>query len=88
MKTSRIKITKTSKSELPKIIKRQPDGSYDVHDQIICFIDGHKKYIKGVKFIWENEFVHLITVNGNEFMINKANVLFIQRHLDFKNDPL
>jgi hypothetical protein len=77
-----------SKSELPKIISRQEDGSYTVHDQIIHFVDGHKRYIKGVKWIWENEMLHLITLNGNEFIINKDNVLMVQRHLDFKNDPL
>lgn len=77
-----------SKSELPKIITRQEDGSYTVHDQIIHFIDGHKRYVKGVKYIWENEMLHLITENGNEFIINKANVLYVQRRLDFKNDPL
>lgn len=77
-----------SKSELPKIISRQEDGSYTVHDQIIHFIDGHKRYIKGVKWVWENEMLHLITENENEFIINKDNVLFVQRRLDFKNDPL
>jgi len=75
-----------SKSELPKIISRQEDGSYTVHDQIIHFVDGHKRYIKGVKWIWENEMIHLITKNKIEFIINKDKVLFIQRRLDFKND--
>ena len=75
-----------SKSELPKIISRQEDGSYTIHDQIIHFIDGHKRYIKGVKWIWENEMLHLITKNGIEFLINKRNVLFVQRRLNFKND--
>lgn len=74
--------------ELPKIIKRQKDGSYTIHDQIIHFIDGHKRYIKGVKWVWENEMLHLITENDNEFIINKTNVLFVQRHIGFKNDDL
>uniref|UniRef100_A0A6M3IGB5 Uncharacterized protein n=1 Tax=viral metagenome TaxID=1070528 RepID=A0A6M3IGB5_9ZZZZ len=75
-----------SKSELPKIISRQEDGSYTVHDQVIHFVDGHKRYIKGVKYIWENEMLHLVTENENEFIINKDNVLFVQRRLEFKND--
>ncbi len=77
-----------SKSELPKIISRQENGSYTVYDQIIHFVDGHKRYIKGVKWIWENEMLHLITENGTEFILNKDKVLFVQRRLDFKNDPL
>ena len=79
---------KSTKSELPKIIKRQKDGSYTIHDQIIHFVDGHKRYIKGVKYIWENEMLHLITENEIEFIINKANVLFVQRRLNFENDEL
>ena len=77
-----------STSELPKIIQRQKDGSYTIHDQIIHFVDGHKRYIKGVKWIWENEMLHLITENNNEFIINKDNVLFVQRRLKFENDDL
>ena len=79
---------KSTKSELPKIIKRQKDGSYTIHDQIIHFVDGHKRYIKGVKYIWENEMLHIITENEIEFIINKANVLFVQRRLNFENDEL
>lgn len=82
------KLYKLSKSELPKIINRQKDGSYTIHDQIIHFVDGHKRTVKGVKYIWENEMLHLITENGNEFIINKNNVLMVQRRLDFENDEL
>ncbi len=83
-----MKANKQNESELPKIIKRQKDGSYTVHDQIIHFIDGHKRYVKGVRWIWENEMLHLITENKIEFIINKNNVLFVQRRLGFKNDDL
>jgi hypothetical protein len=69
-------------ADLPKLIKRQRDGSYTVHDQIIHFKGGTKRYIKSVKWIWENECTHLITVNKQEFIINKENVLFIQRYLE------
>lgn len=79
---------KLEPSKLPKIIERQEDGSYTIHDQIIHFIDGHKRTIKGVKYVWENEMLHLITENGNEFIINKNNVLFVQRRVEFENDDL
>jgi len=75
-----------SKNQLPKIIKSQEDGSYTVHDQIIHFVDGSKRYVEGVQWIWENEMLHLLTTNGTEFIINKDNVLFVQRRLEFKND--
>ena len=78
----------TKEAELPKIISREKDGSYTVHDQIIHFTDGHKRYIKGVKYIWENEMIHLITVNEREFIVNKDNVLMIQRYLGYQNDTL
>ena len=74
------------KNCLPKIIKRCEDGSYTIHDQIIHFEGGTKRYVKGVKWIWENEMIHLVTDNEIEFIINKNKVLFIQRRLDFKND--
>lgn len=76
------------KNQLPKIISRQEDGSYTVHDQIIHFVDGHKRYVAGVKWIWENEMLHLLTTNGTEFIVNKDKVLFVQRRLEFKNDSL
>ncbi len=75
-------------SALPKIIQRLQDGSYTPHDQIIHFEGGVKRYIARVKYIWENEMTHLVTENDIEFIINKDKVLFIQRRLDFKNDPL
>jgi hypothetical protein len=73
---------------LPKIIKRLQDGSYTPHHQIIFFKGGEKKSIMDVRYIWENDMVHLVTANGNEFIINKDNVLFIQRYLEFKNAEL
>lgn len=79
---------KLEPSKLPKIIERQEDGSYTLHDQIIHFIDGHKRTIKGVKWVWENEMLHLITENGNEFIINKSNVLFVKRRVEMENAEL
>lgn len=73
------------KDELPKIISRQKDGSYTTHDQIIHFVGGIKRYIKGVKYVYENEMTHLITENNQEFIINKDKVLFVQRYIGFRN---
>jgi hypothetical protein len=75
-------------SKLPSIIKRQDDGSYTVHDEIIHFIDGSKRYVRDVKWIWENEFTHLVTENNTEIIVNKRNVNFIQRYLGHRNDDL
>lgn len=79
---------KREPSKLPKIIERQKDGSYTPHDQIIHFRDGTKRTIKGVVWIWENEAVHLITENNNEFIIYKENLLFIKRRVEYENDDL
>lgn len=49
------------------------------HDQIIHFINGSKRVIQGVRFIWENEMVHIIDYLGVEYIINKNNVLFVER---------
>lgn len=73
-------------NRLPKIISRQKDGSYTVHDQIIHFVDGHKRYVSGVKYMWENEMMHIITEDNNELIINKDKVLFVQRKLKFEGE--
>ena len=75
-------------SKLPSMIKRQKDGSYDVHDEIIHFIGGEKRYVRDVKWVWENEFTHLLTENNTEIIVNKKNVLFIQRYLGHRTDEL
>ncbi len=68
---------------MEKIIKRQPDGSYTVHDQIIHFVGGVKVTIKGAKWIWENEMLHIVTADKIEHIINKQNVLFVQRRVEY-----
>jgi hypothetical protein len=73
---------------LPKSIRQKEDGSYDVHDQVLHFIDGTKRYIPRVKYMWENEMSHLVTENGTEFIVNKRNLLFIERRMKFENDKL
>ena len=49
------------------------------HDQIIHFIGGQKRLIQGVKYIWENEMTHIVDYLGIEYIINKSNVLMIER---------
>lgn len=66
-----------------KLIYRLPDGSYVSHDQIIHFIGGEKFTVCGVKWIWENEMLHLVNENEIEFIINKKNVLFVQRRVNY-----
>ena len=49
------------------------------HDQIIHFINGEKRLIQGVRFVWENEMVHIVDYLGVEYIVNKDNVLFTER---------
>lgn len=49
------------------------------HDQIIHFVGGTKRLIQGVQYVWENEMVHIVDYLGIEYIINKQNVLFIER---------
>jgi hypothetical protein len=35
--------------------------------------------IQGVQFIWENEMTHIVDYLGVEYIINKSNVLFVER---------
>lgn len=49
------------------------------HTQIIHFIGGYKRTIYNVVRLWENEYTHIITLEGKEWIINKNNVLCIER---------
>lgn len=49
------------------------------HDQIIHFRGGVKRHIRNVVYVWENEMTHLITMDGTEWLINKNNVLCVER---------
>ena len=49
------------------------------HDQIIHFINGSKRLIQGVVYIWENEMTHIVDYLGVEYIINKSNVLMVER---------
>lgn len=50
-----------------------------VHDQIIHFVGGHKRTIRNVIDVWENEMTHILTIEGKEWIINKSNVLCVER---------
>jgi len=50
--------------------------------QIIHFIGGYKRTIKGIIDIWENEMTHLLTDRGIEWIINKNNVLAVEKLTD------
>ena len=49
------------------------------HDQVIHFINGYKRTIFNVAYIWENEMTHVITEAGVEWVINKDNVLCVEK---------
>jgi hypothetical protein len=68
------------------IIKQEKDGSYQVHDQIIHFTSGLKRYIPNVKYMWENEMTHLVTTEGREYIINKHNIAFVERAIHIETD--
>lgn len=59
-------------------LSRKSNGA-GTHDQIIHFINGSKRLIQGVKFVWENEMVHIVDYLGVEYIINKSNVLMVER---------
>lgn len=49
------------------------------HRQIIHFVEGTKRTIENVVYIWENEMTHILVDNGTEWIINKDNVLCVER---------
>ncbi len=84
-----MKILETEdKRDIEKPIKQEKDGTYQLHDQVVHFRDGCKRYIHNVKYIWENEMTHLVTEDGTEYILNKDNVNFIERRIKLGNDQL
>lgn len=49
------------------------------HTQIIHFVGGTKRTIRNVIGLWENEMCHIVTIEGTEWIINKSNVLAIEK---------
>jgi hypothetical protein len=47
--------------------------------QIIHFIGGIKRTIPDVVYVWENEMTHILTLEGTEWIINKNNVLCVEK---------
>ena len=56
----------------------------ELHSQIIHFVGGQKRYITGITRIWENEMTHLLTLDGTEWIINKNNVLCVERVKNYR----
>lgn len=55
-----------------------PNGKV-THHQIIHFDNGDKLLIQNVVYIWEKEMVHLVDVNGVEYVVNKHKVNYYER---------
>lgn len=51
----------------------------ELHHQIVHFVGGIKRTIPNVKYIWENEMTHVIDSDGIEWVINKNNVLMVEK---------
>lgn len=66
---------------LPKIIKREGKKRYTPHDQILFFEGGVQRYVNNVVQIWQNKWTHLITEDGQEFVVNPDKVLYVQRYI-------
>ena len=49
------------------------------HRQIIHFVGGVKRTIENVVYVWENEMTHIMTEEGVEWVVNKSNVLCVER---------
>ena len=49
------------------------------HDQIIHFVNGDKRLIQGVQYVWEQGWVHIVDYLGVEYVVNKNNVNFYER---------
>ena len=63
----------------PSKVKRIEKLECKPHTQIVHFIGGYKRTIFNVKYVWENEMVHIIDGKGIEWVINKDNVLCIEK---------
>ncbi|MEK6880055.1 MAG: hypothetical protein AABY22_10625 [Nanoarchaeota archaeon] len=49
-----------------------------LHNQIIHFVDGHKRTLLNVVKVWQNTWTHVLLENGVELIINPDNVLAIE----------
>ena len=67
-----------------KIKKRKLDCPPQT--QIIHFIGGYKRTIYHIQNIWENEMIHIIDGGGIEWVINKNNVLCVEKIYEKNNE--
>ena len=61
------------------ISKQMRCNGHGTHHQIIHFVGGIKRQIQNVKYVWENEMTHIVDTDGVEYIINKNNVLFVEK---------
>lgn len=54
-------------------------NSIKPYTQIIHFVGGYKRTIANIVAVWENEFCHIVTLDGTEWIVNKANVLVVEK---------
>jgi hypothetical protein len=59
-------------------LSRKSNGAGE-HDQIIHFTNGSKRLIQGVRYIWENEHIHIMDYLGVEYIINRHNWNMVER---------
>lgn len=56
--------------------------SVDKHSQIIHFSGGRKATILNIVQVWVDSFIHLVTEDGREYIINQNNVDFTEVSYD------
>lgn len=80
MKEKKVKINfLMTPDKIRKLIKEDQIKEYTLHTQILHFDTGYKRTIKEVICVWENEMVHILTVKGVEWVINKKRILCAEK---------
>jgi hypothetical protein len=50
-----------------------------MHTQILHFVGGIKRTIPNIIKVYENEMCHILTADGVEWIINKNNLLAVEK---------
>lgn len=50
-----------------------------MHTQILHFVGGQKKTIINIIKVYENEMCHILTADGIEWIVNKNNLLLVEK---------
>ena len=50
-----------------------------MHTQVLHFVGGIKRTIPNIIKVYENEMAHIFTVEGIEWIINKNNLLAVEK---------